>query len=105
MERQVGIEPEQLADTLALLEIHRAGDEAALTVDLAVVEARAQFAGLGLVDAGDLAAVEVEEMETASEAQTTAPPVLRSAIEPIGSGTLQCFASPPLASQRWTVGP
>src|SRR6185312_13074072 len=69
MQRQIGIEPEQLADGRAFLEIHGAGNEAPLPVDLAVVEAGPQFAGLGLDDPLSGPRLEIESVEPVAQRQ------------------------------------
>jgi len=67
MDREIGIEAKQFADRRALFEIHRAGDETTLPVDLAVVEAGPQFTRLGFANALGFATGEIERKEAAAQ--------------------------------------
>src|SRR5262249_40462236 len=62
----------QFADRRALFEIHRAGDETPLPVGFAVIEARPQFARLGLANAFGFAGGEIKREEAAAKRQNSA---------------------------------
>ena len=64
---QVGIKAVQAAKRILLLVVHVAGDEAALPVDLAVVEPGAQDLPLGIGDRAACAGREVEQMEAIAQ--------------------------------------
>ncbi len=65
--RQIGVEAIERAVRPFLHRVHRAGDEAAALVDLAVVQAVVRLVRLGIVDQRHLAGLEIEEVEAARQ--------------------------------------